>query len=187
MTNLHVVFTMNPSTDGLKDRASTSPALFNRCVLNWFGDWSTGAFYQVAREFTNKIDLENSNVRTRSYLPLYPSLLVQLIYLGCDSVHVLYIRSYSSEPHTRGIMCRYETSSYWFKDWHHRHHNGIVDNKNTGQNNFDLLVSLAETGIWVACGSWTGKPQVEYRAVYLCVVALSQLNQAPRLLNKSVQ
>ena len=53
---------MNPSTEGLKDRAATSPALFNRCVLNWFGDWSTGAFYQVAREFTNKIDLENSNV-----------------------------------------------------------------------------------------------------------------------------
>ena len=30
MNNLHVVFTMNPSTEGLKDRAATSPALFNR-------------------------------------------------------------------------------------------------------------------------------------------------------------
>lgn len=29
--NLHVVFTMNPSSEGLKDRAATSPALFNRC------------------------------------------------------------------------------------------------------------------------------------------------------------
>ena len=29
-TNLHVVFTMNPSSEGLKDRAATSPALFNR-------------------------------------------------------------------------------------------------------------------------------------------------------------
>ncbi|KAB7503495.1 Dynein heavy chain, cytoplasmic [Armadillidium nasatum] len=47
MRNLHVVFTMNPSTDGLKDRAATSPALFNRCVLNWFGDWSNGALFQV--------------------------------------------------------------------------------------------------------------------------------------------
>lgn len=47
MRNLHVVFTMNPSTDGLKDRAATSPALFNRCVLNWFGDWSDGALFQV--------------------------------------------------------------------------------------------------------------------------------------------
>lgn len=30
MKNLHVVFTMNPNQDGLKSRASTSPALFNR-------------------------------------------------------------------------------------------------------------------------------------------------------------
>lgn len=58
MKNLHVVFTMNPSSEGLKDRAATSPALFNRCVLNWFGDWSDGALYQVGREFTNRLDLD---------------------------------------------------------------------------------------------------------------------------------
>jgi dynein heavy chain 1 len=58
MRNLHVVFTMNPSADGLKSRASTSPALFNRCVLNWFGDWSPHAYYQVGKEFTIRIDLE---------------------------------------------------------------------------------------------------------------------------------
>ena len=33
MYNLHVVFTMNPSSEGLKDRAATSPALFNRSVF----------------------------------------------------------------------------------------------------------------------------------------------------------
>lgn len=32
--NLHVVFTMNPSSEGLKDRAATSPALFNRCDVS---------------------------------------------------------------------------------------------------------------------------------------------------------
>lgn len=58
MKNLHVVFTMNPSSEGLKDRAATSPALFNRCVLNWFGDWSDGALYQVGMEFTSRIDLD---------------------------------------------------------------------------------------------------------------------------------
>lgn len=58
MKNLHVVFTMNPSSEGLKDRAATSPALFNRCVLNWFGDWSEGALYQVGIEFTSRIDLD---------------------------------------------------------------------------------------------------------------------------------
>ena len=67
MRNLHVVFTMNPSSEGLKDRAATSPALFNRCVLNWFGDWSTGALYQVGLEFTNKVDLDKSDVRYDLY------------------------------------------------------------------------------------------------------------------------
>lgn len=62
MKNLHVVFTMNPSSEGLKDRAATSPALFNRCVLNWFGDWSTDALFQVGLEFTNKVDLDKSDV-----------------------------------------------------------------------------------------------------------------------------
>lgn len=62
MTNLHVVLTMNPSSEGLKNRAATSPALFNRCVVNWFGDWSTGALYQVGQSFTTKIDLERRTV-----------------------------------------------------------------------------------------------------------------------------
>ncbi|KAL3873221.1 hypothetical protein ACJMK2_036362 [Sinanodonta woodiana] len=70
MKNLHVVFTMNPSSEGLKDRASTSPALFNRCVLNWFGDWSKGALFQVGREFTSKIDLEKGNYIAPDYLPM---------------------------------------------------------------------------------------------------------------------
>ena len=38
---------MNPAEDGLAGAAATSPALFNRCVLNWFGDWNSEALYQV--------------------------------------------------------------------------------------------------------------------------------------------
>ena len=68
MRNLHVVFTMNPSQDGLKSRASTSPALFNRCVLNWFGDWSSHAYYQVGKEFTIRIDLEKFDYMSLSNL-----------------------------------------------------------------------------------------------------------------------
>ena len=70
MKNLHVVFTMNPSTDGLKDRAATSPALFNRCVLNWFGDWSDSAFFQVGREFTIKMDLDHPSWTAPDYFPV---------------------------------------------------------------------------------------------------------------------
>nr|XP_018911901.1 PREDICTED: dynein heavy chain, cytoplasmic [Bemisia tabaci] len=70
MKNLHVVFTMNPSSEGLKDRAATSPALFNRCVLNWFGDWSDSALYQVGFEFTNKLDLDGStNWKAPDFFP----------------------------------------------------------------------------------------------------------------------
>ena len=61
MKNLHIVFTMNPSEDGLKDRAATSPALFNRCVLNWFGDWPDSALFQVGKEFTLKVDLDKAS------------------------------------------------------------------------------------------------------------------------------
>ncbi|XP_021916205.1 dynein heavy chain, cytoplasmic isoform X6 [Zootermopsis nevadensis] len=69
MHNLHVVFTMNPSSEGLKDRAATSPALFNRCVLNWFGDWSDGALFQVGREFTNRVDLDRPTWNAPDFFP----------------------------------------------------------------------------------------------------------------------
>jgi hypothetical protein len=38
--NLHIVFTMNPASADFGNRVATSPALFNRCVVNWMGDWS---------------------------------------------------------------------------------------------------------------------------------------------------
>ena len=38
--NLHVVFTMNPATPDFANRSASSPALFNRCVIDWFGDWT---------------------------------------------------------------------------------------------------------------------------------------------------
>ena len=64
LRNLHVVFTMNPAGDDLKDRAATSPALFNRCVLNWFGDWSNEALFQVGHTFTEKMDLDRPDYDT---------------------------------------------------------------------------------------------------------------------------
>uniref|UniRef100_A0A5K3FEA9 Dynein heavy chain, cytoplasmic n=2 Tax=Mesocestoides corti TaxID=53468 RepID=A0A5K3FEA9_MESCO len=67
--NLHVVFTMNPSSDGLKDKAATSPALFNRCVLNWFGDWSLEAYFQVGKEFTDKLDMECADYHIPEVIP----------------------------------------------------------------------------------------------------------------------
>ena len=55
--NLHVVFTMNPSGGDWKNRSTTSPALFNRCVVDWFGTWGSKAKAEVAKEFTIPIDM----------------------------------------------------------------------------------------------------------------------------------
>ena len=40
----------NSPENGLASRATTLPALFNRRVLDWFGDWPGQAFYQVGNE-----------------------------------------------------------------------------------------------------------------------------------------
>ncbi|KAM6498345.1 dynein heavy chain protein 1 [Amanita muscaria] len=68
--NLHVVFTMNPPENGLASRAATSPALFNRCVLDWFGDWSDQAFFQVGMEFTQSLDLDLQSYSPPLHFPL---------------------------------------------------------------------------------------------------------------------
>ncbi|KAK1226991.1 dynein heavy chain [Marasmius sp. AFHP31] len=68
--NLHVVFTMNPPENGLASRAATSPALFNRCVLDWFGDWSDQALYQVGMEFTHSLDLDLSTYNPPANFPI---------------------------------------------------------------------------------------------------------------------
>ncbi|KAI9761019.1 MAG: hypothetical protein M4579_001282 [Chaenotheca gracillima] len=68
--NLHVVFTMNPPEDGLSSKAATSPALFNRCVLNWFGDWSDQALFQVGSELTQSLDLDRSDFKPPDEIPV---------------------------------------------------------------------------------------------------------------------
>ncbi|KAF2143585.1 uncharacterized protein K452DRAFT_224111 [Aplosporella prunicola CBS 121167] len=68
--NLHVVFTMNPPEEGLSSKAATSPALFNRCVLNWFGDWSDQALYQVGSELTQRVDLDRANWKAPDSIPV---------------------------------------------------------------------------------------------------------------------
>lgn len=55
--NLHVVFTMNPANPDFANRSASSPALFNRCVIDWFGDWTDDGLLQVALEFTKYLDI----------------------------------------------------------------------------------------------------------------------------------
>ena len=60
--NLHVVFTMNPSNPDFSNRATSSPAIFNRCVIDWFGDWPIEALNQVAKELSEHIVIPEDSV-----------------------------------------------------------------------------------------------------------------------------
>eukprot|EP00931_Biecheleriopsis_adriatica_P034702 TRINITY_DN20021_c0_g5_i1.p1 TRINITY_DN20021_c0_g5~~TRINITY_DN20021_c0_g5_i1.p1 ORF type:complete len:4603 (-),score=1119.02 TRINITY_DN20021_c0_g5_i1:34-13842(-) len=55
--NLHIVFTMNPANPDFYNRSNSSPALFNRCVIDWFGDWPHEALLQVAADFTASMQI----------------------------------------------------------------------------------------------------------------------------------
>lgn len=48
---------MNPSGGEWKNRSTTSPALFNRCVVDWFGSWGPKAMAEVGKEFTSRLDM----------------------------------------------------------------------------------------------------------------------------------
>ena len=59
--NLHVVFTMNPLSPDFSNRAASSPALYNRCVIDWFGDWSRDGLFQVAKKLTEFVECRQEN------------------------------------------------------------------------------------------------------------------------------
>ena len=61
--NLHTIFTMNPASSDFENRNATSPALFNRCVVDWFGEWSSHALFQVGYEFTRNVDLGDGELQ----------------------------------------------------------------------------------------------------------------------------
>ena len=56
--NLHVVFTMNPLSPDFTNRAASSPALYNRCVIDWFGDWTKDGLFQVANKLTEFMEIK---------------------------------------------------------------------------------------------------------------------------------
>lgn len=64
--NLHVVFTMNPANPDFSNRAASSPAIFNRCVIDWFGDWSEDALHQVAKELTENMTIPDNSLTDNS-------------------------------------------------------------------------------------------------------------------------
>lgn len=73
--NLHIVFTINPDGEGFQNRSRTSPALFNRCVIDWFGDWSDDALHQVASVFTCDLKLQSMEDQDVGHRALVSSMV----------------------------------------------------------------------------------------------------------------
>ena len=52
---------MNPLSPDFFFFFASSPALYNRCVIDWFGDWSRDGLYQVANKLTEYVECRNEN------------------------------------------------------------------------------------------------------------------------------
>lgn len=67
--NLHVIFTISDTTisnststtSANRPKITTSPALFNRCVLSWMGDWSDRSLFSMASSLVVNVPLDLSN------------------------------------------------------------------------------------------------------------------------------
>ena len=78
-----------------------------RCVLNWFGDWSTSAFYQVGLEFTSRLDIDRSDVSQLSTAAnLYISISDLFTFLSCHFNTFLCVSSSSLSiiVHSSGLL-----------------------------------------------------------------------------------
>jgi dynein heavy chain 1 len=92
--NLHVVFTMNPANPDFQNRSATSPALFNRCVVDWFGEWSPQALVQVGFEFTRNLDFGEAEHRVTASDEAFVEICAaadETVPIGSKSAHKLSI------------------------------------------------------------------------------------------------
>lgn len=70
--NLHVVFTVSDITSEVNSELLTSPALFNRCVINWMGNWSSSALNEVAHSLLSTAALDKSEYSVPKSLQQHP-------------------------------------------------------------------------------------------------------------------
>jgi predicted nuclease with TOPRIM domain len=102
--NLHIVFTMNPASTDFHNRSATSPALYNRCVIDWFGDWPDKAFQQVASEFTHTLDIDDAAYEAPLDFPVAPLLLTmpaRVSHRDAVIASLVYVHSTITEANAR--------------------------------------------------------------------------------------
>ncbi|ABN68600.2 Dynein heavy chain, cytosolic (DYHC) [Scheffersomyces stipitis CBS 6054] len=59
--NLHVVFAISDTRSTSSSSVISSPALFNRCVLSWMGDWSETSLCEISSKLLESVPLDMSN------------------------------------------------------------------------------------------------------------------------------
>lgn len=64
--NLHVVFTLSDVGVDNRVQVNSSPALFNRCVLSWMGDWSDSTLLEIVQKKLQGIALDSSPYEPKS-------------------------------------------------------------------------------------------------------------------------
>ncbi|EGV61784.1 hypothetical protein CANTEDRAFT_131278 [Yamadazyma tenuis ATCC 10573] len=68
-TNLHVVFTLTQLNNSDRLQMISSPALFNRCVLSYMGDWSSKTFQEVGSRKIESIPVDVQNFEIPESFP----------------------------------------------------------------------------------------------------------------------
>lgn len=73
--NLHVIFTINSPETSTTPEILSSPALLNRCVVNWMGDWSNETLREISSEMIRGIPVENRNVAIQALIDIHRLLI----------------------------------------------------------------------------------------------------------------
>lgn len=107
--NLHVIFTMCDSKNEINSAIMTSPALFNRCVINWMGEWSTAIMFQVANEIIQPMPLElvydeSSITKKNLSLPFECKTFQDIIVATFLQFHCRYLNTDSNISRSPGIF-----------------------------------------------------------------------------------
>ncbi|ODV86297.1 hypothetical protein CANARDRAFT_211710 [[Candida] arabinofermentans NRRL YB-2248] len=86
--NFHVIFTISDPNHKGATQIISSPALFNRCVVNWMGDWSETSLKAITSKMLEKIPIDNSDYEVAvepSEIISYRELIVEsLVSIHCE-------------------------------------------------------------------------------------------------------
>ena len=143
--NLHVVFTMNPANPDFSNRTASSPAIFNRCVIDWFGDWPESALYQVAKELTANFDYKNinHNVLVELIVRMHKSVCILNNKLRSSAKKFNYMTPRDYIDFIRQFISLYEEKSNSLKETQKHLNDGLDALKETEKSVLELKKDLS--------------------------------------------